>query len=242
MLAALLVLVTGCASDGAEDSVTVLAAASLTTVFGELGQAFEAAHPSVGITFSFGASSTLAAQVRAGAPADALATADPSTMAGVAAAGLVAPPRTFARNRLAIVVRPGNPEGVSSLADLARPGLTVVLCAPEVPCGRLARDVLERSGVEVEPRSLEADVRAVVTRVVLGEADAGIVYATDVAAAMAGGRAAGVPIPSPPNVETSYPIAVVGAGRNPEGGRAFVEFVLSPPGQAVLARAGFAAP
>ena len=218
-------------------SATVLAAASLTESFTEIGRRFEAAHPGVDVTFSFDASSTLVQQVKAGAPADVLATADDATMQQAVDAGAVASPAVFARNRLAIVVARSNPSGIRTVADMARPGLIVVLCAPDVPCGRLGRQVLDRAGARVTPRSLEPNVKGVVSKVVLGEADAGIVYATDVTAA--GDKAAGVDIPREENVVASYPIATVHSPRNPAVADAFTAFVRSEEGRSVLTGAGF---
>ena len=218
-------------------SVTVLAASSLTESFTEIGRRFEAAHPGVDVTFSFDASSTLVQQVKAGAPADALATADEASMQQAVDAGAVASPAVFARNRLAVVVARGNPRGIRSLADMARSGLIVVLCAPDVPCGRFGRQVLDRAGVRVAPRSLEPNVKGVVSKVVLGEADAGIVYATDVKAA--GDKAEGVDIPPEQNGVASYPIATLRSPRNREVADAFTAFVRSEDGRSVLTAAGF---
>lgn len=225
-------------ASGPGGSVTVLAAASLTDAFDELGRRFEAASE-VDVTFSYDASSTLAQQVVGGAPADVLATADDVTMRRAADAGAVDPPAVFARNKLAIVVRAGNPEGIRALSDLARPGLVVVLCAEQVPCGRFGQQVLERAGVEVQPRSLEANVKGVVSKVVLGEADAGLAYVTD---ARASGRdVEAVSIPDAHNVVAEYPIAVARSAPNRAAATAFVEFVRSPQGRGVLESFGFTA-
>ncbi len=214
-------------------TLRVLAAASLTEAFGELARTFEARHSDVALTFSFAASSALARQVVEGAPGDVLATADQATMAHVVAAGRAATgPTLFARNRLAVAVAPGNPRRIDGLADLARPGLTVVLCAPEVPCGQAAAQVLGAAAVEVRAASLEEHVKAVVSRVALGEADAGLAYATDVRAP----GVEGVAIPDAQNVATAYPIAVL---RDSAAARAWVDHVLSPESQLVLARLGF---
>jgi len=222
-----------CAAEPAP-TLHVLAASSLTDAFGELGRAFEARHPDVQLALTFAASATVVRQVVEGGPADVVATADEVTMAHVTAAGLAATdPAIFARNRLAVVVAPGNPRRVSGLADLARSDLAVVLCAPEVPCGRAAAEALRAAAVEVRPASLEENARAVVSRVALGEADAGIAFATD-------GRTGGVEavaLPEPENVATAYPIAVV---RPSVAARAWIDHVLSPDGQQVLARFGFA--
>ncbi len=229
----------GCSDSGASGpgaSLTVLAAASLTEAFDELGRRFEATHD-VDVTFSYDASSTLAQQVVAGAPADVLATADDVTMRRAADAGAVDAPAVFARNKLAIVVRAGNPEGVRTVADLARPGLVVVLCAEQVPCGRFGQQVMERAGVEVQPKSLEANVKGVVSKVVLGEADAGLAYVTDARAA--GRDVEAVAIPDSQNVVAEYPIAVVRSAPNRAAATAFVEFVRSPGGRSVLESFGF---
>jgi len=220
-------------------SITVLAASSLTDAFNELGRQFQAAHPGIAISFSFGASSTLAQQVNAGAPADVLATADEPTMQTAVNGGSVGAPAVFAHNRLALMVAKGNPKNIRSLADLARPGLIVVLCAAEVPCGRFGLQALDKAGVKVTPASLEANVRGVASKVALGEADAGIVYVTDVRAG--GDKVEGVTIPNAQNVLAAYPIATVRAAKNAALANAFVAYVRSADGQQVLARAGFEA-
>ncbi|HWC10541.1 MAG TPA: molybdate ABC transporter substrate-binding protein [Acidimicrobiales bacterium] len=225
------------AAGGVRGSITVLAAASLQEPFTELGRRFEARHPGASVRFSFDGSSTVARQVEAGAPADVLATADEASMAPVAGAGLVSAPLVFARNRLAILVARGNPHRIRALADLGRPGLDVVLCAPDVPCGRLAATALERAGAGVRPRSLELNVKGVVAKVTLGEADAGIVFVTDVGAA--GRRTEGVEIPEEENAVTGYPLATVRAAPNQEAAARFVELVVSEEGRQVLAGSGF---
>lgn len=192
------------------------------------------------MVLSFGASSTLARQVAAGAPADVVVTADAQSLEPAVAAGAVESPRVLARNRMAVLVAPGNPGRVAGLGDLGRPGLAVVLCAPEVPCGRLAAVVLHRGGVRVTPRSLEPSVRAVVARVTQGEADAGIVYVTDARAA--GGSSEILPVAAEFNASTTYPAAVVRRSARLGAARAFVDFALSPEGQAAMAAAGFDPP
>lgn len=247
VLAAVAVVAAACGDGGARSgsddashgSLTVLAAASLTEAFDELGRRFRATRPGVTVTFSYDASSTLARQVAAGAPADVLATADEVAMELAATAGAVDGPAVFAANRLAIVVAAGNPEGIRGLADLARPGLVVVLCAEDVPCGRLGREVLDRAGVRARPRSLEPNVKGVVSKVALGEADAGLVYVTDIGAG--GAAVEGVAVPDALNAVTRYPIAVVRASRNRAAAAAFVDFVRSAEGRSVLGSAGFAA-
>jgi molybdate transport system substrate-binding protein len=224
-----------------EGPITVFAAASLTDAFTEIGATFEAANPGTTVTFAFAGSSALVQQIVEGAPADVFASADLATMAKLADAGQQAGvATTFATNRLAIAVEPDNPRGVASLADLADADLAVVLCAEQVPCGRLAVEVLDRAGVDVRPRSLEESVRSVLQKVELGEADAGIVYATDIAAA--GSAVTGVAIPDGQNVVAQLPVAVTTGARNPDVARAFVAFVAGPEGRGVLERFGFGAP
>jgi molybdate transport system substrate-binding protein len=223
--------------DAGTGEVTVFAAASLTDAFTELGRAFEAEHGVTKVTFSFAASSTLAQQVIQGAPADVMASADGASLQKVVDAGKASDPDVFARNRLELAVGRGNPEKLTGLRDLARAGVVFVMCAPEVPCGRFAAQALAKVGVTAEPKSFEENVKAVLTKVALGEADAGIVYVTDVEASE--GRVEGVAIPDAENVIASYPIAVTTGAKNPEGARAFVDFVLSGAGRQVLARYGF---
>lgn len=220
--------------------LTVLAASSLTEVFDTIGRRFEAAHPGARVRFSFSASSALAAQVRNGAPADVIATADRRTVDELAGAGLTGTASVFARNRMAILVAAGNPQDIATLADLARPGLVVVLCAEQVPCGSLAARAIQRAGVAVRARSLEPDVKAVVALVVLGEADAGLVYATDVQAAA--GRADGVALAPEDEVATDYAAAPVVADADVALARAFVAFLRSAPARDALLAAGFEAP
>jgi len=222
-------------------TVTVFAAASLTEAFTRIGRDFEADHPGTRVVFSFAASSALVTQITQGAPADVFAAADETTMAKLTGAGATAgEPVTFARNRLAIMIAPGNPKRIASVADLADPKLIVLTCSPQVPIGAYAAEVFRKAGVTVRPSSLEADVKAVVTKVTAGEADAGIVYATDVAAAS--GRADGVDIPTELNVTATYPVAVTRDAPNPAAAAAFVSFVAGPRGQDTLASFGFAAP
>lgn len=229
----------GTARDGAAPAdVTVFAAASLTTAFTELGDAFTAANPGAEVTLSFAGSSELVAQIREGAPADVFASADLANMAVLTDADLVdGEPETFATNAAEIIVEAGNPRGVTGVADLANDDLVVVQCAPEVPCGAYAEQVFANAGVTVTPSSLEQNVKAVATKVLLGEADAGIVYRTDVLAA--GDGADGVAIPDDVNVVAEYPIALLADAPDSLGGRAFIDFVLSAAGQDILADAGF---
>ncbi|SDQ42869.1 molybdate ABC transporter substrate-binding protein [Quadrisphaera sp. DSM 44207] len=218
----------------------MLAAASLRESFTAIGEQLEERSPGLSVRFSFAASSEVAQQVLAGAPADVIATASPEPLQPVLDAGAATDPAVVARNRLQVAVPAHDPAGVASLADLARPEVAVALCQPQVPCGALARRVLAEAGVAVTPVTEEPDVRAALTKVVLGEVDAALVYATDVRAA--GDDVRGVEVPAGLDATTAYPVALVPDGPSPEGGRAFVDAVLSPEGQQVLADAGFAPP
>jgi molybdate transport system substrate-binding protein len=235
---AVAVLAAGACSGGGggRHQVTVFAAASLTDVFKAMAKPFAAAHDNYSLTFSFAGSQQLVAQLQQGAKADALATADRATMDRVPARGPHRPPRVFAANRLVIAVRRGNPDGVRGLADLARSGLRVELAAPAVPAGRYAREALSKAHVSVNPVSLEDNVEGVVTKVALGEADAGIVYATDTAA---GRGVEAVPIPDDHNVRAEYLVDALPFGDQRAGGQAFVDFLFSTQGQSLLQRFGF---
>ncbi|MQA94616.1 MAG: molybdate ABC transporter substrate-binding protein [Streptosporangiales bacterium] len=223
---------------GGETTLTVLAAASLTETLNAAKPAYEREHPGVKPRFSFAGSQELAAQVRQGAPADVIATADERTMSGLG--DDVTKPSVFATNRLRIAVAPGNPKRVRGLADLTRKDLTVVLAAPTVPAGRYARQALGRAGVNVAPRSEEKDVKSVVTRIRLGEADAGIVYGSDVAAA--GKAVSGVAIPDAQNVTARYPVAVVSTTEHREHAQALVTWMSSPAFRKELTARGFGTP
>jgi molybdate transport system substrate-binding protein len=224
--------------------LTVFAAASLTDVFSEIGQAFTDEHPQANVpSFTFGPSNGLATRIIQAEPADVFASAAQQPMDNVAAANLVqGKPRVFAHNLLEIAVKPGNPLRITTLQDLARADVTLVLAAAGVPAGDYARQALNNAGVTVTPAFLEADVRAVLARVAsqADGADAGIVYVTDVIAA--NGTVEGVPIPQNLNVEATYPIAALTRASNPNTARAFVDFVLSPPGQKILSKFGFLKP
>lgn len=221
-------------------TVRVFAASSLTAAFSEIGAAFEHAHPGYSAEFTFGASSELARQIGEGAPADVFAAADTETMAAVIGSGVVTGGDVFATNTMQIIVAHGNPLGVSGIGDLARGDLVVVTCDPTVPCGAYARRVLDSAGVDLVPKSLEHNVGAVVTKVTLGEADAGIVYVTDVIAA--GTAASGVEIPPPFNILANYSIGWVSDGDDVDGARAFVAYVMSAAGREMLAGHGFGPP
>ena len=219
-------------------AINVFAAASLTAAFREEGKAFEARHRNASVTFNFAGSASLVTAINNGAPADVFASADQSNMDKVFNTGnTTSSPAYFAMNKLQIVVAPGNPKGIRGLADLAAPGTVVILCAPAVPCGNYAYQALAKAGVKVTAKSQEQDVNAVLSKVSLGEADAGIVYLTDVKAA--GAKVSGVDVPDAQNVIASYPIATVKGAANPKGGYAFIDFVLSAAGQAILANYGF---
>ena len=220
-------------------TVTVFAAASLTESFKAIGAEFERATPGTAVQFNFAGSPTLVQQIQQGAPADVFASADQANMDVLVQAGSIAgTPRIFARNRLAIVVPAGNPKKIATLADLTRSGLTLALCAANVPAGRYAAEAFAKAGLTVPAASQEADVKAVVSKAALGEIDAGIAYVTDVAAA--GGRVEGITIPDQYNVVAQYPIAVLRGAAQPHAAAAFVDFVSGPAGQAVLRRFGFA--
>jgi molybdate transport system substrate-binding protein len=228
-------------TDDGQRELIVLAAASLTEVFQSLEEPFRVLQPNASPKFSFESSSTLVAQVQQGVPADVIATADEATMEQLESAGLLeGPPRVFALNELAIIVEAGNPQNVQGLSDLADPGLKVVLAAEEVPAGAYARQALDAAGVRVEPVSLEEDVKAVVSKVSLGEADAGIVYVTDAKAA--GSEVSSVLIPKEHNVVARYPIAVLKAAPNKDLAGDFVAHVLSEDGTQALTEAGFSVP
>lgn len=230
---------TGRAGDGS--ALTVFAAASLTETFTALGKTFEGAHPGVKVRFQFGGSSTLAQQITQGAPADVFAAASPATMKTVTGAGDASGrPRVFTRNRLVIAVPKGDPGKVAKVRDLGGPGLKVVLCAVQVPCGAAAETALAAAGVKVEPVSREKDVKAVLTKVGLGEADAGLVYRTDVKAA--GGRVTGIEFPEAAKAINDYPIVEVAKAPHSALAKEFIQLVVGEQGRSVLSRAGFEGP
>lgn len=240
-LVPLLATLTSCGSDTSTTTLEVSAAASLTGAFGEIEEAFERVHPDVDVVLNFASSSDLVTQIVEGAPVDVFASADTKNMDKVSEAGLIAgDTRIFATNSLRIIVAPGNPLEITSLADLTRPGLVYVTCDPSVPIGRYAQEVLDAAGVDVAPASFEENVKGIVAKVTAGEADAGIVYATDVLAA--GDRAEGVDIPGELNVSARYPIAALTSSDSSEVARRFVDFVGSSEGSAILTRFGFGTP
>ena len=216
-------------------NLTVLAAASLSESFKELGAAFEGMHPGSKVTFSFDSSSALAAQANGGAPADVFASADQSNMKKVTDAGNATDPKVFAHNRLAIIVAKGNPKKVKGLSDLSR--VTFVLCAVEVPCGKYGAEAMSKAAVKAQPKSFETNVKGVVTKVTSGEVDAGLGYVTDAKATPA---ADGVEIPDQYNVVADYPVAVLKQSTNPNLAYAFLDYLLGPVAQGILAKYGFA--
>lgn len=220
--------------------LTIYAAASLRTAFDELAEQFEAQHPSLEVLpIVYDGSSTLSTQLIEGAPADLFASADENNMQKVVDAGLANAPELFASNTLVIAVPAGNPAGVTELESLADPALTVVLCAPEVPCGAASHTLLSNAGVSVTPASLEQNVTAVLTKVAAGEADAGLVYATDV---RGNADVAEIEAAGSADVVNRYPVAMLTDAANPGAAAAFVAFVVSDEGRAVLADLGFGTP
>jgi len=244
VVAAILLAACGSTSGNASTSpsiggtVSVFAAASLTAAFNALGTSFQRANSGVTVRFNFAGTPTLVTQIEQGAGADVFASADTANMAKLKGDGFAAgTPQVFARNKLEIVVAPGNPKGITGLADLAKPGVIYITEAPTVPAGKYALQALKMAGVTVTPKSLESDVKSVVGKIELGEADAGIVYTTDVTAA--GSKVTGVPIPDADNVIAIYPIVAVKATTNAAAANAFIAYVLSAAGQAKLQSFGF---
>lgn len=255
-VAAVLVTAGACSSDsgGSDDAsasgggpakpsgtVTVFAAASLQESFTALGKKFEKEYPGTKVTFNFGGSDSLAAGITEGAPADVFASASPKTMKTVTDAGDAAgTPSTFVRNRLEIAALPGNPDRIASLKDLTRPGLKVVLCAKTVPCGAAAQTALEASGLKLTPVSYEQDVKSALTKVELKEADAAVVYRTDVKAA--GDKVEGVEFPESAEAVNDCPIVSLKHAGNTAGAKAFIALVKSAAGQKVMTTSGFLSP
>jgi molybdate transport system substrate-binding protein len=227
-------------SSPSSGTITVLAAASLTESFAAIGKEFEAKHPGVTVRFSFAASSTLATQIIQGAPADVFASASPKNMQQVVDAKAAGTPATFARNTLEVAVPANNPANITQVTDLARPGVKVAVCAEAVPAGAGAKAVFGKAKITVRPATVEADVKAILSKVRLGEVDAGIVWVTDVHEA--GAKVKGIPIPTDLGYSSTYPIASLASSKNPELAEAFVAEVLSPDGAAALTRTGFQKP
>ena len=219
-------------------NASIFAAASLTDSFKALGTSFQAAHTGVTVKFNFAGSPTLVTQIEQGASADVFASADTTNMDKLIADGFAAgTSQVFAHNKLEIVVAVRNPKGITGLADLAKPGVIYITAAATVPAGKYALQILAKAGVTAHPKSLETDVKSVVSKIELGEADAGIVYTTDVKAA--GSKVQGVPIPDAVNVIATYPIVAVKGTKNSNLANAFISYVLSADGQAKLVSFGF---
>ena len=235
---ALVTLLAGCGGDDAADVLRVSAASSLTEVFTELAAAFEADHPGVEVLVTFGGSPALVTQVREGSPTDVLVTADESSMERAVSAGAVREPVVIARNRMALVVEAGNPRGITGVDSLASSDVSVAVCAPAVPCGRLAREVLEDAGVDLVPVSNEENVKAVLTKVELGEVDAGLVYETDAMAARAGVERVALP-PSADERSTAYLAAVTAGADAADLAAQWVALLRSPAGRRSLEGHGF---
>ncbi len=241
LLVALGVAATGCSSGGKDESLTVLAAASLSGTFTELQKAFQEEHPDVDVLLAFDSSATLAGQVVEGAPADVLATADEQTMeSAVAARATDGRPTPFASNRLVLVVPADNPARVHSMEDLADKDVDYVVCVPSAPCGHVAAAALAEAGVRAPAASEEADVKAVLSKVTLGEADAGLVYETDALAA--GESVRSFHLSGSPATSTRYYVAALRDAADPELAHAWVDLVTSPRGQKILGDAGFGRP
>jgi len=242
LVLALAVPLVGCGDDetGAT-TLNVYAAASLTAAFEQIAEEFEAKHDGIDVALNFGGSSDLVTQIQEGAPADVFASADTANMDELVAADLTgAGPQDFATNTLTIAVPPGNPAGIASFQDLDQPGLNLVVCAPEVPCGAAAQEVAENAGATLTPVSEEQSVTDVLAKVTSGEADAGLVYVTDVQAA--GDDVEGIEFPESDSVVNRYPIAPVEGSDDANLAQIFNQMVLSDPGQSILADHGFGPP
>lgn len=254
--AALVLALAGCGSDtgtpnGATSSsappaasspaLTVFAAASLKGTFTKLGEQFEASHAGTKVTFNFAGSSDLVTQLQQGAPADVFASADTKNMAKATGDNLVeGSPVNFASNTLEIAVPPDNPAKVTSFKDLTKSGIKLVVCAPAVPCGSAAEKIETATGITLKPVSEESSVTDVLNKVQTGEADAGLVYVTDVKSA--GDKVTGITFPESKEAVNQYPIAALASSKNKDLAQEFAELVTGPEGQKVLADAGFAKP
>ncbi len=231
----------GTTSAGVTGNITVFAAASLTDSFTQIGKDFEAANPGSKVIFNFAASSALATGINEGAPADVFASASPATMKTVTdAANADSTPSVFVKNQLVIAVAKGNPKAITGLADIAKPDVKVALCAEQVPCGAAAKKALDTAGVTVTPVTFEQDVRATLSKLTLGEVDAALVYRTD--AKVVAADVDGIEFPESASAINDYPIAVLKDAPNKAGAQAFLTYVQSDPGMAVLTQAGFQAP
>ncbi len=236
-------LISGCGSsqDKQDNKIMVFAAASLKKSFTEIGERFKTHNPGASVEFSFAGSSDLVTQLTQGASADVFASADTKNMEKATQGGLVAGvPVNFASNTLTIVVTPGNPKNITSFQDLVRPGQSVVVCAPQVPCGSATQEVEQATGVTLAPVSEESQVTDVLNKVVTGQADAGLVYVTDALAA--GDTVTAVPFAESAGAVNTYPIAVLKGSKNAELARKFVDLVTGEAGQKILTAAGFTKP
>jgi molybdate transport system substrate-binding protein len=251
ILAVAALTLSGCATPGPQPSataevdnlsgtVTVFAAASLSDSFAEIARAFEAEHRDVSVVFNFGGSSGLATQIVEGAPIDVFAAASESTMTTVVDAGLIETSTPFVTNTLEIAVPAGNPGNVTGLDDFAEPDLAIAVCAAEVPCGAAATTVFNAAGLTPAVDTYEQDAKAVLTKVELGEVDAGLVYRTDVLAA--GAAVEGIEFPEAADAVGTYPIGMLLESPHPEAAAAFIEFVLGPAGSKILSDDGFGTP
>ena len=241
------VLLAGCAApaptaepDALAGTVTVLAAASLAGPLDELAAAFEDTHPGVDVVISYGGSSALAEQIVSGSPVDVFFSANEATMATVADAGLAVDPEVLLTNVLQIAVPPGNPGGVTGLADFADADLTIALCDPAVPCGSAAEKLFAATGITPSADTLEEDVKAALTKVALGEVDAALVYVTDVIAA--GDEVDGIEVPEAADAVNRYPIARLSGAPNADAAHAFVDLAASAAGIRFFTDAGFGTP
>jgi molybdate transport system substrate-binding protein len=246
VLAALIAaMLTGCGPSSTPQSpagkIMVFAAASLKAPFTEIGEAFSEANPGAAVEFSFAGSSNLSTQLIQGDHADVFASADSANMAKVAKAQLLSSqPVEFAANALTIAVSPGNPKRIKSFGDLEKEDVSVVVCAPQVPCGSATQKLEEATGVELLPVSEESSVTDVLNKVTTGQADAGLVYVSDVIGA--GDKVVGVAIPESLDFVNRYPIATLKQSQHPELAQKFVELVTGPVGQQALVKAGFRRP
>lgn len=241
MLAIFVSVTVSCSAAGnGQTELVVSAAASLADAFGELEETFEAANADIDVVLNLGGSSSLREQILEGAPVDVFASANLANMDQLVEAGEAAESVIFTRNALQIAVPPGNPAGITGLADFDREEVLIGLCAPDVPCGIFAREALASAGVSPAVDTNEPDVRSLLTKIEAGELDAGITYVTDIAAT--DGAVEGIEIPEDDNVVAEYQIAVLVDAANPGEATSFVDFVVSDEGQAILARYGFAAP
>jgi len=221
--------------------LNVYAAASLTEAFNDVKTQLATTDPALSLTYNFGGTQALVTQIQQGAPADVFAAADVKNMQTLVDAGLVETPRTFAKNLLEIAVAPGNPKHITGLADLEKPGVTLVLADPSVPAGKYARQAFTNAGLPApKPVSNELDVKSTLAKLTLGEADAVIVYVSDVKSA--GDKVTGIEIPADQNVLATYPIAAVKASKNLAGAEAFVDEIAGGSGQQVLKARGFLPP